>query len=245
MRSHPIGTGPFKFVAFKPNESIRVTRDPDYWKPGRPYLDGIDYTIVPNRSTAVLGFAAGKFDLTWPYDVATPLLNELKAQAPQAVCEVAPLNASRSLIVNREVPPFDNPEIRRAMALSLDRKAFLDIMDEGQRSIGGALLPPPAGVWGLPPEMLTDLPGYGPDIENRRSEARGISRLARVGTSRGRRPGIHQEIRPDTIGICRILRRHEVGEAAGANMKHWRRAWKVRPILDQNPEYDDLYQRLA
>jgi peptide/nickel transport system substrate-binding protein len=179
MRSHPIGTGPFKFVEFKPNESIRVARNPDYWKPGRPYLDGIDYTIVPNRSTAVLGFAAGKFDMTWPYDVAIPLLKELKAQAPQAVCEVAPLNASRSLIVNREVPPFDNPEIRRAMALSLDRKAFLDIMDEGQGGIGGALLPPPAGVWGLPPEMLADLPGYDPDVEKRRSEARGI--LAKAG----------------------------------------------------------------
>ena len=42
MRSHPIGTGPFKFVEFKPNEDIRVTRNPDYWKPGRPYLDGIE-----------------------------------------------------------------------------------------------------------------------------------------------------------------------------------------------------------
>jgi len=36
MRSHPIGTGPFKFVAFKPNESVKVARNPDYWKPGRP-----------------------------------------------------------------------------------------------------------------------------------------------------------------------------------------------------------------
>src|SRR5438270_855763 len=42
MRQHPIGTGPFKFVEFKPNEYIKVTRNPDYWKPGRPYLDGIE-----------------------------------------------------------------------------------------------------------------------------------------------------------------------------------------------------------
>ena len=47
MRQHPIGTGPFKFVEFKPNERITVVRNPDYWKPGRPYLDGIEYKIVP------------------------------------------------------------------------------------------------------------------------------------------------------------------------------------------------------
>src|SRR5437016_6094310 len=39
MRTRPIGTGPFKFVEFKPNESIKLTRNPDYWKKGRPYLD--------------------------------------------------------------------------------------------------------------------------------------------------------------------------------------------------------------
>src|SRR5215469_12448631 len=45
MRQHPIGTGPFKFVEFKPNESIKVSKNADYWKPGRPYLDGIEFTI--------------------------------------------------------------------------------------------------------------------------------------------------------------------------------------------------------
>src|SRR6266516_705981 len=59
MRSHPIGTGPFKFVEFRPNEYIKVTKNPDYWKKGRPYLDGIEYTIIRNLSTAVLGFVAG------------------------------------------------------------------------------------------------------------------------------------------------------------------------------------------
>jgi peptide/nickel transport system substrate-binding protein len=36
MRTHPIGTGPFKFVEFKPNEVVRTARNPDYWKPGGP-----------------------------------------------------------------------------------------------------------------------------------------------------------------------------------------------------------------
>src|SRR5258708_4877827 len=43
MRSHPIGTGPFKFVEFKPHEAIKLTRNPDYWKPGRPHIDCIEY----------------------------------------------------------------------------------------------------------------------------------------------------------------------------------------------------------
>jgi peptide/nickel transport system substrate-binding protein len=181
MRSHPIGTGPFKFLEFRPNESIRVTRNPDYWKQGRPYLDGVEFTIIPNRSTALLAFEAGKFDMTWPFDVAIPLLRDVQSQAPQAICETTPLNASRNLIVNRAVPPFDNTEIRRAMALSLDRKAFIDILDEGQGDIGGAMLPPPAGVWGLPPELLRDLPGYDSDVDKSRAEARGIMAKAGYG----------------------------------------------------------------
>ena len=78
MRSHPIGTGPFKFVEFKPNESIKLTRNPDYWKPGRPYLDGIEYTIIKEIATRNLAFFAGKFDVTSPYGVTVPTLKDFK-----------------------------------------------------------------------------------------------------------------------------------------------------------------------
>ena len=97
MRTHPIGTGPFKFVEFKPNERIVVARNPDYWKKGRPYLDGVEYTIIPNRSTAILSFIAGKFDMTFPFEVSIPLLKDIKSQAPQAICDLAPGNASTNL----------------------------------------------------------------------------------------------------------------------------------------------------
>src|ERR1700730_5241004 len=84
MRAHPIGTGPFKFVEFRPNEYIRVTRNPDYWKPGQPYLDGIEWPIVPSLSTRILGFVASRFDQV--FRVTIPLLQDLRSQAPQAVC---------------------------------------------------------------------------------------------------------------------------------------------------------------
>src|SRR6202045_390733 len=162
MRSHPIGTGPFKFVEFKPNEVIRVTRNPDYWKEGRPYLDGIEWTIIRDVATRNLSFIAGKQDMYSPHGVTIPILKDIKSQAPQAICEVAPTNVNRTLIINREKPPFDNIDLRRAMSLTLDRKAFIDIIAEGQGEVGGTMLPAPEGVWSMPPEILRTLPGYDP-----------------------------------------------------------------------------------
>jgi peptide/nickel transport system substrate-binding protein len=162
MRAHPIGTGPFKFVEFRPNERIRVARNPEYWKPGRPYLDGIEWPIVPSLATRILGFVAGSFDQV--FGVTIPLLQDLKSQAPQAVCDVFPANLPRTLLVNRTAPPFDDSELRRAMALSLDHQAFIDIITLGQGDVGGAMQPPPEGVWGMPAEMLRTLPGYDPDV---------------------------------------------------------------------------------
>ena len=200
IRQHPIGTGPFKFIEFKPNERIKLVRNPDYWKPGRPYLDGIEYTIIPNRSTAILAFIAGKFDLTFPYEVTIPLLKDVKQQAPQAVCDLVSTNASTNLLVNREAPPFDNPDQRRALALALDRKSFIDILGEGQGDIGGAMLPSPAGVWGMPPDFLAILPGYGPDVAKNRVEAREImQRLATGPTSGSRSRSRRATSRPTAI----------------------------------------------
>lgn len=176
MRTRPIGTGPFKLAEFKSNESIKLTKNPDYWKPGRPYLDAIEFTIIPNRATAILAFVADKFDMTFPFEITIPLVKSVTSQAPDAICEIASSNVSTNLMVNRTVAPFDNPDMRRAMALALDRKAFIDILSEGKNDAGGAMLPPPEGGWGLPPEILQTLPGYGSDLEQNRTEAQRLMR---------------------------------------------------------------------
>src|SRR5215204_6224063 len=171
MRQHPIGTGPFKFVEYKPNEHIRVAKNPDYWKKGRPYLDGVEYKIVPNRSTAILGFVAGNYDMTWPYNITPALLRDVKSQSPNAVCEQRTNNGTANLLLNRDKPPFDNPDLRKALALTIDRKAFIDIMTEGQGKVGAAMLPPPEGQWGMPEDMLRTIPGYDPDVQKNRAQA--------------------------------------------------------------------------
>jgi len=195
MRTHPVGTGPFKFVEFKANESIKLTRNPDYWKKGQPYLDGIEFTIIPNRSTAILAFVAGKLDVTFPSELPPPLLKDVKSQAPDAVCVVEPYNVSTNIIVNSSAPPFDNIDIRRAMMLALDRKPFISIMLGGEGDIGATMLPPPAGLWGMPKEMLETIPGYGPDVNANREAARQLMQKAGYG------PDKHLAVRISTRNL--------------------------------------------
>ncbi len=179
MRTRPIGTGPFKMQSFSEFQNIRLVRNPDYWKKGRPYLDAIDFTIVNNPSTAVLSFVAGRFDLTFPWEVTPNDLKFVKKEAPSAICETTSMNLNVNLLVNRTAAPFDNADMRHALILALDRKAFVDNLTQGQSAVGGTMQPPPDGVWGLLPDMLAVIPGYGSDVEKNRAEARDI--MAKMG----------------------------------------------------------------
>ena len=179
MRQHPIGTGPFKFVEFRPNEYIKLTRNPDYWKPGLPYLDGIEFTIIKDPATAVLAFVAGKLD--WAPALKPSMLNDIKNQMKDANCQLIPGSVNRHLLVNRDKPPFNDPKLRRAMALAIDRKAFVDIIAEGKGEIGGILQPAPGGLWGMPPDQVKQLPGYDPDVAKNRAEARQIMKTLGYG----------------------------------------------------------------
>jgi peptide/nickel transport system substrate-binding protein len=174
MRTRPVGTGPFKFVEFRRGESIRLVRNPDYFKKGRPYLDEITFRMIDSRATRMLAFATGEFDITFPSDVSVPLMKDMKARAPKAICEMITTGTQVNLMVNRENPPFDSPDIRKAMSLAIDRKPFNTILMEGLGLMGGAMLPKPVGEWSMPPDMVSSLTGYGPDTEKNVAAAQGI-----------------------------------------------------------------------
>ena len=174
MRTKPIGTGPFKVTEFKRNEAIKLVRNPDYWKKGHPYLDAIEWKIVPNRATRMLGFQSNEFDMTFDSDVTFPLLKDVMAQRPDAVCEARPTNVNSNILINRDAPPFDNPEVRRALVDAIDNHAFSEILSQGHDLDGAAMLPPPYGKWGMPKEMLASLPGHSTDIEKSRADGRKI-----------------------------------------------------------------------
>ncbi len=181
MRRHPIGTGPFKFVELKSNERARVEKNSNYWKPGRPYLDAIEYTIIANRATRMLSFAAGSTDMLFPTDATVPLLKDIKNQVPDAQCTLRPLGVTYNLIINRDSAPFNDERVRKALALTLDRQSFVDITSQGKDIIGGSMLPPPTGVWGVGPDVLKKFPGYDGDVEANREKGRALMREAGYG----------------------------------------------------------------
>ncbi len=174
MRTNPIGTGPFTFVSLKRNESITLKKNPNYFKKGLPYMDGIEWKIIKSRSTRILAFSAGEFDMTFTTDVSLPLLKDVKAKAPNAVCQIVATGVTTNLIVNSTAAPFDNPDVRTALALTIDRKAFIDILGQGKFERGTAMQPAPEGRWSMPKEMMNSIPGYNPDVAANRAKARKI-----------------------------------------------------------------------
>jgi peptide/nickel transport system substrate-binding protein len=178
MRQKPIGTGPFVVRSIEPGKMIRLVKNPDYFKPGRPYLDGIDMPIIPSPNTRTLAFIAGETDI---YTSSATLLAEVKAKRPDAICEVGLSYAYTRLIINRSVAPFDDARVRRAMALAIDRDAVVKVKGAGLDRLGGELMPPPEGAWGLDKNDLATIPGYAVDLEKRREEARKLMREAGYG----------------------------------------------------------------
>lgn len=174
MRTKPIGTGPFKFVAFDANKVIRLERNPDYWREGRPYLDGIEISIIGNRSTRLLAFAANEFDISFVADVTAPLIGDVHARSPNATCDLVPTGVSTNLLVNRDKPPFNDAKLREAMTLALDREAMIKIVTGGKASVGGAMLPPPDGVWSKSSADFKGLPAYAGTPAERQQRARKI-----------------------------------------------------------------------
>lgn len=176
MRTVPIGTGPFKVAEFRPNEVIRLVRNPDYFRKGRPLLDAITYTVVPNQGTRSLGFIAGDFDMTWTGDLSKEGLKDISSKLPKAICEMTETPTSGQLMVNPKVAKLNDPRFRRALALAIDKNGLASALTQTKSLVTGVMMAPPDGAWGLKPEDLKDAPGYGPDVEKSRNEARALMR---------------------------------------------------------------------
>ncbi|MGU3400768.1 ABC transporter substrate-binding protein [Brucellaceae bacterium D45D] len=163
MNSESVGTGPFKLVEFAPNSHIVLDKNPDYWETGMPYLDGIDFAILPNSASMLVALSNRRIDLVTlsrPQDV-----QQVKGVAGLEI-ERWPSLGQASIDMGTETAPLDKLPVRQAISLAIDKN---EIMKASIGDLGTVLGTVPAALqeqWGLP---LVDVPMSGPDPEKARA----------------------------------------------------------------------------
>jgi len=166
-RARCIGTGPFKFKEWKRGQSVELVRNPDYFVKGRPYLDGVRYTVIVERGTRVAALQANQIDIAYPGETTLSIMEQLKGAVPGMVFSETASNVSENLLLNTKKAPFDTVKVRRALSFAIDRRAYTETVHRGLAVVGASLAPKPWGVWGLLEKDLAQLPGYGGAAEGR------------------------------------------------------------------------------
>lgn len=172
----PPGTGPFKFVEYVQGEKLVLEANPDYWNPELPYIDAIELLHVAawaDRGTAVL---TGQADLSFNVSVDTWLEGQSREGL---VAAQAPCLNSHMVAINNEQPPFDNPLVRRAVHLAVDRQAIIDAFTPVWEPAFVSRWLPHASPFSTPMEEILQLPGYRSDKTADIEEARRL--LAEAG----------------------------------------------------------------
>ncbi len=125
---HPIGTGPFMFKEWKKGSNITLVRNPNYWKKGLPYLDGIVFQVIPDAASRALAFERGDVQLLRGGDIDYVDVKRLKAlpnvESTDKGAEM--FSPMTSLVMNERKPPFNNIKVRQAVMHALNRKFIVD-----------------------------------------------------------------------------------------------------------------------
>jgi peptide/nickel transport system substrate-binding protein len=178
LRQKCVGTGPFRLKQYAHGQMIEMERNPDYFVAGRPHLDGIRYPIITERGTRMAALQAGRLDTSMPLEMTKTMAEQVKQNAPSMVVTEIGQNGSDNVVINHKKPPFDNPLVRRAVNAALDRYAYVQGVRHKGAVVGAALMPRPAGAWGLLEKDLKTLAGYrGPT----RDKAEAKQLLAQAG----------------------------------------------------------------
>jgi len=130
IMSNPIGTGPFKLKEWKKGSHIIFERNPDYWKPGKPYLDQIVLRVLPDGAARAIGLEKGEVDLA-PMTAIPPAEIQRLGKLPNFVVSQdgsEGLGPIMWLEVNLRQKPVSDLRVREAISLAIDRKKLVDVI---------------------------------------------------------------------------------------------------------------------
>ena len=150
---HPVGTGPFMFTDYKPQQEIILDANPDYYL-GRPKIDRIEYKFVPAHSARDLAFQNGELDMTWGR-TNQEWFDRMKKLPNSDVYPIEPTELY-ALHLNTSKPPLDDLRVRQAIAYAIPRDGIVQY--RGKSVVRAATSVVPGGYLGH--SSATPLPPY-------------------------------------------------------------------------------------
>ena len=236
---NPVGTGPFKYESFTPGEQSRFTKFADYWETGKPHVDElviIDFQQDAARVNALLGGQVDAID-----NLPASQVTSVKGNPGLAVL-ISQTGAWQPFTMRVDASPFDDPRVRQAFRLIVDRQQMVNQVLSGQGRIANDLYAP------YDPAYASDLPQRKQDLEQAKSLLKqagrenlsvelvtapvfqGIVEAAQVFTEQAKGAGVNVK-----------LRKVDSGTFYGDNYLKWPFAqdfWATRVYLTQVAQGD-------
>lgn len=156
INTNPVGTGPFKFVSWDPNDMISITKNDDYWVAGLPKLNNIIYKVIPDNSARLTALKNGELDIMVSLNPSD--LGSVESDSKLKVHLRPPLNVGY-LSINNLKEPFDNPKVRQAISHAVDKKGIASAYYYGLAEPVKNLLPSASWAYN------DDIEGYEYDLD--------------------------------------------------------------------------------
>lgn len=164
-----IGSGPFKFKRYTRGVSVELERNPNYYLPDRPYLDGLIWYIMPDPNAVINAFISGQLHFYQP--LSPPPVDYIQAQIGNDLVNQEYLSITTyGVDLNSNFKPFQDPRVREAANIVIDRNAALAVINKGKGKVSGYMHPD--GIWALPEDRLRQIPGFGGNMDEHIQRAR-------------------------------------------------------------------------
>ncbi len=166
LGNKPVGTGPFKFVEWKKGQYIRLDKNEDYWKEGLPKLDRIVGRFIPDASTRTAAMENG--EVHYGAYGAIPNIDAVRLREMDSIGVTTDgygmINPMALIEFDTTEPPFDDPKVRKAVSMALDRQFLIDNIWFGYGQPATSALSSNFGATGLHDAEAANYPS-GPNVD--------------------------------------------------------------------------------